>query len=246
MWRDAQTIVDLCDPIVKVLRLADSDKPTTGLVWQAMSDLLEHAKTASLGSEKLTEKRREKIITLVNKRWEFLHADIYAAAYALNPVNMDIDVQTDNEVMQGLRNMLRKLLTEEEYHVALSQFADFKNKVGTFGSDEARKSAVCMEPYKWWQMYGSSTPALMQAAIKILSQTPTSSPCERNWSAYEWIHSKKRNKLVPARAEKLVYVFQNMRAVRKFENKDLNDKYLKDVQDMLAEEDLQSSDSETE
>jgi hypothetical protein len=38
---------------------------------------------------------------------------------------------------------------------------------------------------------------------------------ERNWSSYDFIHSKKRNKLTPARAEKLVYVFHNIRSLRK-------------------------------
>ena len=47
---------------------------------------------------------------------------------------------------------------------------------------------------------------------------PTSAcACERNWSTYDYIHSKKRNKLAPARAEKLVYVFSNLRLLKKVE-----------------------------
>ena len=45
---------------------------------------------------------------------------------------------------------------------------------------------------------------------------PTSAcSCERNWSAYNYIHNKKRNGLTAARAEKLVYVFSNLRMLRK-------------------------------
>ena len=39
--------------------------------------------------------------------------------------------------------------------------------------------------------------------------------CERNLSAFDSIHSKKRNKLSPAKAEELVYVFSNLRLLRR-------------------------------
>ena len=37
----------------------------------------------------------------------------------------------------------------------------------------------------------------------------------RNWSAYDFVHSKKRNRLGPDRARDLVYVFTNMRLQKK-------------------------------
>ena len=39
--------------------------------------------------------------------------------------------------------------------------------------------------------------------------------CERNWSTYDFITNRKRNKLDPARAEDLVYVHYNRRCVLK-------------------------------
>ncbi len=44
----------------------------------------------------------------------------------------------------------------------------------------------------------------------------SSGGCERNWSTYDFIHSKKRNRLTPKRANDLVYVFANMRLTQKF------------------------------
>jgi len=38
-----------------------------------------------------------------------------------------------------------------------------------------------------------------------------SSCCEKNWSTYTFIHSLKKNKLTPTRAEDLVYVHNNLR-----------------------------------
>jgi hypothetical protein len=43
----------------------------------------------------------------------------------------------------------------------------------------------------------------------------SSSAPERNWSTYEFIHNKKRNRLTEARARDLVYVHSNLRLVEK-------------------------------
>ncbi|XP_059069017.1 uncharacterized protein LOC131859378 [Cryptomeria japonica] len=48
-------------------------------------------------------------------------------------------------------------------------------------------------------------------AVRILSQPCSSSACERNWSVFEHIHSKKRNRLSQQRLNDLVFVHHNLR-----------------------------------
>lgn len=48
-------------------------------------------------------------------------------------------------------------------------------------------------------------------ALKILCQPSSSSCAEHNWSTYNFIHSLRRNKLNPSRAEDLVYIHNNLR-----------------------------------
>ncbi|CAN1836109.1 hypothetical protein LINPERHAP1_LOCUS34645 [Linum perenne] len=55
------------------------------------------------------------------------------------------------------------------------------------------------------------TPLLHNIAIKLLSQTASSSGCERNWSVFERIHTKRRNRLEHKRLSDLVFVHYNMR-----------------------------------
>ena len=64
---------------------------------------------------------------------------------------------------------------------------------------------------EWWVMYGDSAPTVRKLAMKILSQTASSSACERNWSTFALIHTKQRNKLAYSRIEKLVYCYYNMK-----------------------------------
>ncbi|KAH1233223.1 DNA gyrase subunit A, chloroplastic/mitochondrial [Glycine max] len=51
------------------------------------------------------------------------------------------------------------------------------------------------DPTEWWKLYGVKTPHLQTIVIKVLSLTCSSSGCERNWSTFEHIHSKKRSRL---------------------------------------------------
>lgn len=64
-------------------------------------------------------------------------------------------------------------------------------------------------------LFCSGAPELRQVAIKVLAAMASSSSCERNWSTFDFIHSKKRNKLKSSRASDLVYVFSNKQLMRR-------------------------------
>ncbi|XP_038981854.1 uncharacterized protein LOC120111069 [Phoenix dactylifera] len=68
-----------------------------------------------------------------------------------------------------------------------------------------------MNPAEWWVHFGGSARNLKRIAIRILSQTVSSSGCERNWSTFALIHSKQRNRLTQKRLNDLVYVHYNLR-----------------------------------
>ncbi|XP_071935227.1 uncharacterized protein [Coffea arabica] len=64
---------------------------------------------------------------------------------------------------------------------------------------------------EWWKLFGNDAPYLQKLAIKLLSQTSSSSGCERNWSVFERIHTKKRNRLEHQRLNDLVYIHYTLR-----------------------------------
>ncbi len=88
---------------------------------------------------------------------------------------------------------------------AMAQWLEFRNMQGRFASDHVRKAAKTMLVHEWWQLYGRGT-ILGKLATKITAQPASSSASEGNWSKYEWIHSKRRNRLTTKRAEDLVWV----------------------------------------
>nr|KAJ0224354.1 hypothetical protein LSAT_V11C100034380 [Lactuca sativa] len=77
--------------------------------------------------------------------------------------------------------------------------------------NSAIASHTSTRPDEWWKLFGGDTPILQKFAIRILSQTAYSSGCERNWSVFERIHTKKRNRLEHQRLNNLVFVHYNLR-----------------------------------
>ncbi|XP_058100118.1 uncharacterized protein LOC131244630 [Magnolia sinica] len=80
-----------------------------------------------------------------------------------------------------------------------------------FGCHPAVKSRNAMMPCEWWSMYGTDCEVLQRLAVRVLAQTVSSSPCERNWSTFSLIHTNKRNRIGYERLQKLVYCHYNMK-----------------------------------
>ncbi|KAL1290751.1 hypothetical protein AAHE18_20G151700 [Arachis hypogaea] len=58
-------------------------------------------------------------------------------------------------------------------------------------------------------------PELQKFAIRVLSLTCSSSECKRNWSAFEMVHTKRRNYLKTSTMNDVVVVITNSRLARK-------------------------------
>ena len=91
---------------------------------------------------------------------------------------------------------------------------------------------------EWWFMYGNHTPTLRNLAIKVPSQTASSSACERNLSTFALIHTKERNRLAYPRLQQLVFCYYNMKLkIRDMqaESDKVAEKNYLDLLDILAE-----------
>ncbi|WOL06774.1 hypothetical protein Cni_G15508 [Canna indica] len=62
----------------------------------------------------------------------------------------------------------------------------------------------------WWNSYGEECKELQSLAIRVLSLTCSATGCERNWSVFDQIHSKRRNRLEQQRLNALVFVKYNL------------------------------------
>ncbi|KAK4278372.1 hypothetical protein QN277_016227 [Acacia crassicarpa] len=91
------------------------------------------------------------------------------------------------------------------------QLEEFKHPRGLFGITFAMDGVEIKSPAAWWESYGDGVPELQKLAIRVLSLTCNSSGCERNWSVFEMVHTKKRNCLKQKTINNVVFVMANSR-----------------------------------
>eukprot|EP00253_Pinus_taeda_P011788 PITA_11788 len=97
--------------------------------------------------------------------------------------------------MDGFLTCVQRMVRSPAERTEISkEIETYRMAGGTFGFDMAVADRTIKMPDSWWRMYGARVPLLQKLAIRILSQTCSSSGCERNWSVFEKIHKKKRNR----------------------------------------------------
>ncbi|KAK4485199.1 hypothetical protein RD792_007824 [Penstemon davidsonii] len=223
-WKMISFIMKFAGPLVEVLRLVDGEKkPPTGYIYEA----IDHAKKKIALSFNNNEQRYAEIFGIIDNRWKNqLHRPLHAAGHLLNPefyyANKEIE---DVEVItSGFDKCVEKLVEDEDIQDKIaSEIKFYKQAEGTFSSKQAIRQRTKMAPAEWWGAYGNSAPNLKKLAIKILSLTCSSSGCERNWSVFQHLHSKKRNRLEQKRLNDLVYIKYNRSLRRRYELRDTID-----------------------
>ena len=75
---------------------------------------------------------------------------------------------------------------------------------------------------KWWNAFRACPPNLKRLAIHVLSQRSCASSCERSWSTFSLIHTKRRNRLTHAHVKKLVYIHTNHCLIRRIRERGLS------------------------
>lgn len=211
-WRDVRQICDLLEPVIVLLRLTDGNTPCTGKVYNACYQISQHIEKSRLPS-----RMKEEVAETFLKRWNMLTSRVHCAGYALDPEFQMHDFSAaDPEVMNGLMDMVERLVPDvNDQAEVLKQHTDYRQGLGVFGRPMAKAAAKTTPAYKWWLSYGGGAPLLQQVAVKVLGQVTSACACERNWSTFDFVHNKRRNKLKASRASDLVYVFSNLRLLDK-------------------------------
>ncbi|XP_059627380.1 uncharacterized protein LOC132270201 [Cornus florida] len=210
-WTNVTNCLRAAIPLVKVLRLVDSDeRPAMGFIYGAMDRAKEEIKKNFNGIKKWYEP----ICTIIDARWASqLHQPLHAAAYFLNPqFQYSPSFHLDADVKIGVYKCLQRMVPDSNERVKIDcQMDTFKAARGLFGLDNAILTRNKKSPAEWWDSYGDECPELKRFVIRILSLTCSSSGCKRNWSAFEMVHSKRRNRLQQKKMNDLVFVMYNIK-----------------------------------
>ncbi|KAK2429465.1 hypothetical protein QL285_027902 [Trifolium repens] len=228
-WDDIVFALKAMGPLVKVLRLVDNEKrPAMGSIYQAMVEARENI----VVNFNNNESKYKQVIDIVDRRWSIqLHHPLHAAGHYLNPKYFYCDplIENDSKLLDGLYTCIDKLSESDEVVDSIhGELSKYRMGVGHFGLKEAIRQRATIAAAEWWKRYGAKTRNLQLLAIKILSLTCSSSGCERNWSAFEHIHSKKRNRLEHQKLQDLVFIKYNQTLKERYDSNDVIDPVVMD------------------
>ncbi|KAJ7944794.1 HAT transposon superfamily [Quillaja saponaria] len=208
-WKYAHEAVSVSEPLVKLLRIVDGDMPAMGYVYEGV----DRAKAEIKAYYKGNEEKYTPIWDIIDRRWNMqLHSSLHAAAAFLNPSifynpNFKIDLRMRNGFQEA---MLRMATTDKDKMEITKEHPVYINAQGALGTDFAVLGRTLNAPGDWWTGYGYEIPTLQKAAIRILSQPCSSHWCRFNWSTFESIHIKKRNRVELEKFNDLVFVHCNL------------------------------------
>ncbi|KAF6158728.1 hypothetical protein GIB67_040242 [Kingdonia uniflora] len=159
------------------------------------------------------------------------------------------NMHTCLKIMAPLVDVIRMVDTEEKPYMAYiySAIKDYKLKVKTnledqnedhrelwkkmkkildrrwFGWEVGKEGCLSLcetiAPVEWWIIFGSKVPALQRFVKRVLGLTSADSPCERIWSTFDNIHTKKMNCLEHDRMRDLAYIEYNKRLKKRYEER---------------------------
>lgn len=221
-WSRLREFVSIGKPINEVLKVVDSSLATSGKVYNLMFELGEKLQSLELDADKAGTLK-----SIWKDRWEFLHSKLHSVGYQLDPEFWGCKPAEDEEVTTDYLEYLEGIYPDVEQQVqAEAELKKYRDGDGIFGRRVVRTSSSKLSGAGFWSRYGTGCPFLQPMAIKVLSQVSCASSCERNWSLYDFIHNKRRNRLSSQVAESLVYVHSNLRLLHKVQAVDYEESFV--------------------
>ncbi|CAI8586277.1 unnamed protein product [Vicia faba] len=212
-WSKCVDVVKPTEPLVRVLRIVDSeDKPAMGILYKSIVK----AREEMVRRFQRNKKKVDPYLKILDKRWDSqLRKNLHVIGYWLNPACRynDVEFEKHTSTTSELLDVIEKHANgNSELQLKLTdEMRIFKDGELDFGRKSTVDERCIVRADQWWKTYGTCTPTLQRLGIRILSQTCSASGCERNWSIFEHIHSKKRNRLEHQKLNDLVFVRYNLR-----------------------------------
>lgn len=210
-WMNARSVMRLVTPVIKALGSLEKDGCCLSMVYHYLRELENHdvysRETDDVASGVLTTIRGQ-----IRSRFSTLKRESVLAAFLFDPsktieafVDDDLDKAVDACVDLASRVGLPANVSSDAFRRAVLAFVRIKKS----WKPEEREKNSTDTPLDWWMLKSTKFPVLQAFATRMLSIPTSSAASERSWSVHSFIHNKRRNRLKPARVEKLAFVYSN-------------------------------------
>ena len=138
-----------------------------------------------------------------------------SVAYLSNPQLHTTANWQCSELLNDLRTVLHAF-AGDKVSKALQQLQEYRLNCGDVTdslllSEEATKGSSL----SWWELWGAGVPEMQDICERVFSLTRVTSGAERHSSIFGLLESKNHNRLYNDKVTKLVFGYQNLRALRR-------------------------------
>lgn len=223
-WSSCILIVQLIDPLLRLLRLSQSEKrPAMGYIYAGIYRAKESIK------KQLVDKKDYSIYwNIIDYRaGRLMCHPLHAAGFYFNPKFFySVEGDIHNNIRSLVYDCIEKLVPDPIIQDKIvKETAIYHTAAGDFGRKMAIRARDMLLPEEWWSTYGGGCPNLAQLAIRVLSQTCSLVPCNPNRMTIQQMHQSK-NCIEHKRLGDLVFIHYNLRLRQMFGNnreRDMND-----------------------
>ncbi|MCO5578193.1 hypothetical protein L7F22_032031 [Adiantum nelumboides] len=178
-WQEVKGLVIAILPLYKVLRMTDMEGSTIGLLHRFMEEASKEIEACTIldgpidGSRDVLENtpKRDDIVYLVKKRWEWMKRPIHGFAALLHPAYKKPSLFSDQVLNEERMKYLPKVLKEELHGEFLQEVINYGDQRGTaFASSVCWKRESLVKPLFWWESFGYQMPQVQRVAMRVLGQ----------------------------------------------------------------------------
>jgi hypothetical protein len=129
-------------------------------------------------------------------QWEWFHHPIHVVAHILHPLwhhplgNISLELQDGCTSYSSIHchDHLDENALDDELLI-------FLRKEEPFAQEATNLQDPLLAFISWWEKFGRHVTKLQALALRALSQDCSSLVCERNWSCFNLVQTKKQNML---------------------------------------------------
>jgi len=126
--------------------MVDGDKPCMGFVYES----IDRCKEAIASAFNNVEADYQEIWEVIDQRWKMMHCPLHAAACYFDPRLFGLSRQRDEEVMNGLIQVIEKLNPDPSIAgLVRSQLRAYRLEEGLFGTQSTKYDRSRSDPAVW-------------------------------------------------------------------------------------------------
>ncbi|XP_020287277.1 uncharacterized protein LOC109856422 [Pseudomyrmex gracilis] len=212
-WAVVSFLIDYIQPIVEGTHFIEADNARLSFMVAICMNIKSKVGNVKTEDSPVPIADYLKIKKAVKYRIKkFCIEDIHLACYFIDPQFAENKL-SDRQFCLALKVIcdIAKYLNLNTEKVT-ENMLNFKTKAKFYSDEIIWKSVNTSNPIIWWDAFCANQP-LHPVAVRLLSLVPSATSCERIWSEYDHVHSKKRNRLKNKKVEKLVVVKHNLNLV---------------------------------